>query len=280
MPIVTTSGSHATEIYYRDSKGPGRPIVFIHGWPASEASWNRVTPALQEAGYRIIAYDRRGFGRSGKPGSGFDYDTFASDLDQLLTRLDVVDAVLVGFSMGGGEVARYIANHGTSRVTAACFVGAITPCLDATLADNPDGAFTPDAAAEMQSGLLADPVGFLTGFLTNFYSIPTADGGTRLVVPEQQIASSIGIAQQVNVNALAACIPLWLTDFRADLAKLDIPTLVIHGEGDQIVPFAASGARMPQFVKQAIVRPLAFGPHGLLASHPDDVSSALLEFLA
>ena len=128
--------------------------------------------------------------------------------------------------------------------------------------------------------VLADPVGFLTGFLTNFYSIPTADGGTRLVVPEQQIASSIGIAQQANVNALAACIPLWLTDFRADLAKLDIPTLVIHGEGDQIVPFAASGARMPQFVKQAIVRPLAFGPHGLLASHPDDVSSALLEFLA
>ncbi len=265
MPIVTTSGSHATEIYYRDSKGPGRPIVFIHGWPASEASWNRVTPALQEAGYRIIAYDRRGFGRSGKPGSGFDYDTFASDLDQLLTRLDVVDAVLVGFS---------------SRVTAACFVGAITPCLDATLADNPDGAFTPDAAAEMQSGLLADPVDFLTGFLTNFYSIPTADGGTRLVVSEQQIDASIGIAQQANVNALAACIPLWLTDFRADLAKLDIPTLVIHGEGDQIVPFAASGARMPQFVKQAVLRPLAFGPHGLLASHPDDVSSALLEFLA
>lgn len=279
MSVLTTEGSSPTEIHYRDSGGPGRPIVFIHGWPSSAASWSGIAPAMHDAGYRVITYDRRGFGHSGKPGSGYDYDTFASDLDTLLTALDLVDVVLVGFSMGGGEVARHAGSYGTGRVTAACFVGAITPCLDASLADNPDGAFTPSAAAQMQSDLLSDPVGFLTGFLTNFYSIPTAEGGSRLMVPEEEIATSIGIAQQANVNALAACIPLWLTDFRADLAKLDVPTLVIHGKGDQIVPFAASGARMPQFVKQAFVRPLAFGPHGLLASHPDEISSALLEFL-
>ncbi len=279
MPMLSVGGSHPTELFFTDTEGAGRPIVLVHGWPASEAAWNRITSALQDAGYRIIAYDRRGFGRSGKPGSGFDYDTFAADLDALLSALDLIDVVLVGFSMGGGEVARYIANHGTARVTGAAFIGAITPCLDATLADNPDGAFTPDAAAGMQSGLLADPVGFLTGFLTNFYSIPT-DDGSALMVPEEQIADSIVIAQQANVNALAACIPLWLTDFRSDLGLLGVPTLVVHGEGDQIVPFAASGARMPQYVQQTFVHSIVDGPHGLLASHPAEVASILLEFLA
>ncbi|WIY82614.1 alpha/beta hydrolase [Propionimicrobium sp. PCR01-08-3] len=279
MPMLTTTKAHPTELYYRDSKGPGRPIVLVHGWPASEASWNQITPVLQEAGYRVIAYDRRGFGRSGKPGSGYDYDTFASDLDELLIKLDLSDAVLVGFSMGGGEVARYIGKYGTGRVTAACFIGAITPCNDATLPDNPDGAFTPDAAAEMQSGLLADPVGFLKGFLTNFYSVPADGDQTRLMVPAAEIDHSIMIAQQGNVNALACCIPLWLTDFRQDLAKFTVPALVIHGQGDQIVPFAASGARMPQYLDDVTVKPIPDGPHGLLASHPDVVARELLAFL-
>lgn len=280
MPMLNVGGDHPTEIYFTDSAGMGRPVVLVHGWPASEASWKQIGAVLQRAGHRVIAYDRRGFGRSGKPGSGFDYDTFAADLDALLCELDLVDVALVGFSMGGGEVARYVANHGTGRITAAGFIAAITPCLDATLPDNPDGAFTPDAAAEMQSGLLADPPGFLKGFLTNFYSVPTDDGGAKLMVPASEIDHSIMIAGQGNVNALAACIPLWLTDFRQDLAKLKVPALVIHGQGDQVVPFAASGARMPQFLDAVIMKPIPDGPHGLLASHPDEVAQALLAFLA
>lgn len=279
MPTLTTTGSNPTQLFYSDTQGPGRPVVLIHGWPASEQSWQRVIPALQQAGCRVIAYDRRGFGNSGQPDQGYDYDTFAADLNDLMTELDLVDAVLVGFSMGGGEVARYVANHGTGRVTGAVFVSAITPCLDATLPDNPDGAFTPDAAAGMQAGLRENPDAFLTEFLTNFYSV-LGDGNPQLMVPREQVITSIEVARQAKLEALAACIQLWLTDFRADLQQLAVPTLVIHGDGDQIVPFAASGERMPQFVEGAEVRVIQDGPHGVLASHPDEVAAALVEFLA
>ena len=143
MPTLTTAGSNPTELSYSDTQGIGRPVVLIHGWPASQQSWQAISAALQEAGHRVIVYDRRGFGDSGQPAEGYDYDTFAADLDDLLTALDLVDAVLVGFSMGGGEVARYVANYGTARITGAVFVSAITPCLDASLPDNPEGGFTP-----------------------------------------------------------------------------------------------------------------------------------------
>lgn len=278
MPTLTTA-QHPAELHYTDTRGPGRPIVLIHGWPSSAQSWAQIAPALLDAGCRVISYDRRGFGHSSQPETGYDYDTFAADLDALLTELDLVDAVLVGFSMGGGEVARYLARYGTGRVTGACFVGAITPCLDATLPDNPDGAFTPDAAAAMQQGLQADLEGFLAEFLVNFYAV-AGDGEPQLMVPREQIVSSIEIANQASVAALSACIPLWLTDFRADLAAVGVPTLVIHGDGDQIVPVEASGNRMTQFVPQATTVVITAGPHGLLASHPDQVSKAILEFLA
>lgn len=277
MATLTTTGSHPTKLYYTDSGGPGRPVVLIHGWPASEQSWQHVSAALQQAGHRVIAYDRRGFGRSGQPEAGYDYDTFAADLNDLLTELDLVDAVLAGFSMGGGEVARYVANHGTGRITGAIFIAAITPALDVSLPDNPDGGFTPDAAAGMQQALRENSNGFLTEFLTNFYSIPT-DGG-QLMVPTEAVLSSVNVANQASLDALADCIALWLTDFRADLAALSVPTLVIHGDGDQIVPFEVSGRRMPQFVPQAVTDVIAMGPHGLLASHPDEVAASMLDFL-
>lgn len=278
MPTLFTAGSHPTQLNYTDTQGPGRPVVLIHGWPASEQSWDRIAPALVQAGHRVIGYDRRGFGHSGQPDGGYDYDTFATDLDAVLTELDVVDAVLVGFSMGGGEVARYLANHGTARITGAVFIASITPCLDVSLPDNPDGGFTPEAAAGMQAGLRADPEGFLTQFLTNFYSVPD-DSQARLMVPIEQVESSVEVAKQAQLDALARCIRLWLTDFRADLAAVSVPTLVIHGDGDQIVPFPVSGARMPKYVPQAELQVIQSGPHGLLASHPDQVAAALVEFL-
>lgn len=279
MPTLLTKKKDPLEIYYRDSKGRGRPIVFIHGWPGSEATWNQVTERIQEAGYRAIAYDRRGFGLSEKAGAGCDYDTFAGDLDDLINHLDLHDAVLVGFSMGGGEVARYLGSYDGDRVSAACFVSAITPCLDATLEDNPKGAFTAEAAQQMQSDLLADPEEFLRGFLTNFYSAADQDKGSTLMVAPAVIERSLAIAQQADIRALSETIPLWLTDFRPDLAKLNVPVLVIHGEGDQVVPFSASGARMPEVLSNVVLEAIQDGPHGLLASHPAEVSRALLEFL-
>lgn len=280
MATITTGGEHPVELYYTDSGGPGRPIVLVHGWPASEKSWQAIAEQLTAAGHRVIGYDRRGFGQSSQPTGGYDYDVFADDLDALLAELDVVDAVLVGFSMGGGEVARYVARHGTGRITGAAFIAAITPCLDVTLADNPDGGLTPEAAAGMQEGLRADPEGFLTGFLLNFYSVPDEAEGNHLLVPDAQIASAVEVAKQASLDALATSIELWLTDFRQDLAALEVPTLVIHGDGDQIVPFQVSGKRMPQHVPDADVIVIEHGPHGLLHSHPYQVGQALLDFVS
>lgn len=274
MSTLTISGVTPTQLYYTDSQGPGRPVVLIHGWPASTTSWQEVAAQLEAAGHRVIAYDRRGFGASGQPESGYDYDTFAADLSSLLNELDLVDAVLVGFSMGGGEVARYLANHGSGRVTAAVFIAAITPALDADLPDNPDGGFTHAAASGMQEAMRSDADAFLAQFLTNFYSTPAG-----LKVDEQQLARSIEVARQAKPEALIRSIALWLTDFRPNLAVVNVPTLVIHGDGDQIVPFEVSGKRMPRHVEQAEVRLIADGPHGLLASHADEVAQALLDFL-
>lgn len=281
---VATGGHYPTELLGTDSGGVGRPVVLIHGWPSSQQSWQPIAERLLAAGHRVISYDRRGFGRSGKPAEGYDYETFTDDLDALITELDLRDAVLVGFSMGGGEVARYIAreraqsNSGSPRVGAGVFVAAIPPCLDADLADNPEGAFTAAAATQMQDGLMGDPEGFLRGFLGNFYAIPSGDG-PRLMVGEDVIDEALRIAKQGRLEALSACIRLWLTDFRTDLAAFDVPTLVIHGLGDQIVPFAASGARIGGLVPQATTVTIPDGPHGLLASHLEQVAQAILDFL-
>ncbi len=265
-------------LFYTDSGGRGRPIVLIHGWPLSHASWDAISHSLVEAGHRVITYDRRGFGQSFKPENGYDYDTFAADLNAVMTHLNLVDVCLVGFSMGGGEVARYIGRYGTGRVTGAVFIGAITPCLGIEHPDNAEGALSTDAVCQMQKEFAADREGFLQQFLTTFYSIDDS-GQQRLMVDPEQIETSLRWAEPALSRALSESIATWASDFRSDVDKIAIPVLVIHGRADQIVPFEASGARMGRIPTASVVT-IEDGPHGILSSHEQVVTTALLDFLS
>ncbi len=262
------------KLHYTDSGGDGRPVVLIHGWPMSGASFDANVPALVDAGYRAITYDRRGFGRSDKPAEGYDYDTLASDLNELMTELDLNDAVILGFSMGGGEVARYIGTYGTGRLAGAALSGSICPALGQT-DDNPDGAMPPAAFEDLAQQCEADQPAFLEQFTTWFFS--TGDG---LQVAESVRQQALDIALQASPVAGPACIRIWADDFRDDCRAITVPLLVIHGDGDQNVPYAASSARMPQFAPQARVEVIAGGPHGANVSHTEQWNAILLEFLA
>ena len=272
--IVGRENSTSIHLHYEDH-GSGRPVVLIHGWPLSGASWEKQLPALLAAGHRVITYDRRGFGRSSQPASGYDYDTFAADLDALLTTLDLTDAVLVGFSMGGGEVARYLGTYGAQRVRKAVFLGAITPALG-TSADNPDAV---DGAvfAGIQQALRADRPAFLAGFLQNFYNFD-ALGGTRM--SEEAMRLSWNVAVGASPIATVECVAAWGTDFRADLRRITVPTLVLHGDADRIVPLAVSGGRMREFVPHSRLVTLAGAPHGFTWTHAEETNRELLAFLA
>jgi pimeloyl-ACP methyl ester carboxylesterase len=275
MAYVTVGRENASDIdlYYEDH-GSGAPVVLIHGWPLSSASWERQVPALLDAGHRVVAYDRRGFGRSSQPTVGYDYDTFAADLDVLLTRLDVRGATLVGFSMGGGEVARYVGKHGSARVAKAVFVAAIPPFLKKT-ADNPEGV---DAGvfAGIEQGLAADRPGFLAEFLKNFFNAD-ALGASR--ISEAAIRANWMVAAGASGYGTLECVSAWLTDFRADLARFTIPTLIVHGDSDRIVPLEVSGQRTHQAVKGSRLAVIKDGPHGLNWTHAAETNAALLEFL-
>ena len=273
MPSVTNG---SVELHVEDSGGDGRPVVLVHGWPLSGRSWSAQVDALRDAGYRVVTYDRRGFGESSKPGedSSYDYDTLTSDLDAVVRDLDLTDVSLVGFSMGGGEVARYVGTHGEDRVHSVAFVGAIPPCLLKD-DDHPDGALDLDTVAGMQEQLRADREGFLDGFLTNFFS---ADG--VLKVTEEQRQEALGLAAQAELHAAAECIRCWVTDFTGDLAKVTVPTLVVHGDSDAIVPFEVSGRRTHEMVSGSDLHVVEGGPHGIGVSHADELTRVLLEFLA
>jgi non-heme chloroperoxidase len=268
-----TNGS--VDIHFEDHGGDGRPVVLIHGWPLSGASWSDQVPALAEAGYRVVTYDRRGFGESGKPGadSGYDYDTLTTDLDALMTHLDLQDATLVGFSMGGGEVARYVGSHGEDRLLSIVFAAALPPCLLKDEA-HPDGAVDMETVAGWQGALRGDRDGFLDGFLTNFFSA----GGELKVTPEQRQAA-LDLAAQADLYAAAECIASWVTDFTGDLAKVTVPTLVIHGDGDAIVPIEVSGQRTHETVAGSELHVVADGPHGVNTSHSEEFNQTLLAFL-
>ena len=262
------------EIYYEDH-GVGQPVVLIHGYPLNGHSWEKQERALLAGGHRVIAYDRRGFGQSSQPVIGYDYDTFAADLKTLLDHLDLHDVVLVGFSMGTGEVTRYLGSYGSGRIAKAVLMGAIPPFLLQT-ADNPDGV--PASVFDgIKAAVLADRPAYFKDFLDTFYNMDVL-GGTR--ISEQAWQNSFIVAVGASAYAAHACVDTWLTDFRADLPKIDIPTLLIHGNADRILPYEATAARLPGLIKDLTVVTVEGGPHNIAWTHADEVNSALLDFLA
>lgn len=270
---VGKENSGNIDLYYEDL-GEGQPVVLIHGWPLSGRSWERQVPALLQAGYRVVTYDRRGFGQSGRPSTGYDYDTLAADLNTLLNTLDLRRAVLVGFSMGGGEVARYLGRYGSERIEKAVFMGAVTPYLLKS-PDNPAG-LDGNIFEGIRQGIKADRLSFLTSFLGNFYNVHAFG---RRKVSDEVLRHSWNIAALASPIATLSCVSSWLTDFRDDLLSIKIPTLVIHGDDDRILPFAASGSRTHEAIEGSRLIVLAGAPHGLNWTHAEEVNDGLIDFL-
>ncbi|MCW3095748.1 MAG: alpha/beta hydrolase fold protein [Chthonomonadaceae bacterium] len=270
---VGQENSTSIDLYYEDH-GTGKSVVLIHGYPLSGASWEKQTAALLGAGYRVITYDRRGFGQSSKPTTGYDYDTFAADLDILLTQLDLRDVALAGFSMGGGEVARYLGKYGSERVSKAIFISSVPPFL-LQAEDNPEGV-PGSVFAGIRAAAVADRPAFLTAFFQNFYNADVLMG-SRISAAAVQADWNIAVA--ASPTAIRECIGTWGTDFRADIARIDIPALVIHGDADRTVPLAISGQRTHEAIKESRMTVIAGGPHGILWTHSEEVNAALLDFL-
>jgi pimeloyl-ACP methyl ester carboxylesterase len=276
MPYINVGeeNSGAIELYYEDH-GAGSPIVLVHGWPLSGRSWERQVPVLVAGGHRIITYDRRGFGESSKPISGYDYDTLAGDLNKLMTKLDLREITLIGFSMGGGEVARYLGTYGSERVSQAVFISAIPPFLLKT-SDNPQGV---DASVfeDTRKAIAADRLAYISHFLTKFYNVDALRGQ---LLSDEAVQLSWSIAAGASPTGTMDCVTAWLTDFREDLGRIEIPTLVIHGDADRILPLAATGKRMLEFVKGSRLVVVEGGPHGITWTHAEQVNHELLGFLA
>jgi pimeloyl-ACP methyl ester carboxylesterase len=261
-------------LHIEDHGGAGRPVVLIHGWPLSAKAWEPQVSVLTAAGYRVVAYDRRGFGNSYKPEFGYGYDLLTDDLQQVILQCGLQDLTLVGFSMGGGEVARYIARFGQALLHSVVFAAAVPPFLLKT-ADNPEGPLMPERAQGMRKALEQDRGTFFDQFSRDFFS---ANG--VLKVTEAQRHEAIGLCQQSAQHAALACMDAFsTTDFRADLTKVTVPTLVIHGEADAIVPIAGSGLRTHQAVPHSTLVQIDGAPHGLNVSHASLFNDALLSFL-
>lgn len=270
---VGYENSAKIRLYYED-QGSGEPIVLIHGWPLSSRSWEKQVPALLKAGYRVITYDRRGFGDSDRPATGYDYDTLASDLNALLDELELDQVTLVGFSMGGGEVARYLAKYGQKRVKKAVFVSAITPYLLKGV-DNAEGVDR-SVFEQIKQGIMADRPAFLTSFLDNFYNLNEYKGTQ---ISNEAVRLSWMIAAGASPIGTLACVDSWLTDFRKDLQGVPVPTLIVHGDSDRIVPLENSGKRMPGLMKNCQLAVIPGGPHGLNWTHAELLNKQLLDFL-
>lgn len=276
MPYITVGTENSTDIdlYYEDH-GQGRPVVLIHGYPLDGHSWEKQSAALLKAGYRVITYDRRGFGRSSQPTTGYDYDTFAADLKVVLDTLDLTDVVLAGFSMGSGEVARYLASYGSARVAKAAFLAPLQPFLLQT-EDNPTGV-----PQEVFDGILeavtTDRYAYFADFYADFYNTDETLG-SRL--SEQALRNSFTVAAGASWFASSAVVPTWVTDFRADLPKIDVPALILQGTADRILPIDATGRPFHQALPQAAYVEVDGAPHGLLWTHAEEVNTALLDFLA
>ena len=271
---VDAENTEPVELYYED-QGNGRPVVLIHGYPLDGRSWERQTTALLNAGYRVIAYDRRGFGQSSHPSDGYDYDTFAADLRTVLESLDLEDAVLVGFSMGTGEIARYLGAYGSDRISKAVFLGSLQPYL-LKADDNPGGAaprgFFEDIVAQVE----ADRYAHLTGFFHDFYNLDQ-NLGSR--ISEEAVRNSWNTGSGMGAVAAAACPLTWITDFREDIPKIDVPSLIVHGTGDRTLPIDATARRFTELLPSAQYVEIPGAPHGLLWTHGDRVNELMLGFL-
>ena len=261
------------DIYYEDY-GSGKPVVLIHGWPLSSSSWEKQIPSLIEAGYRVIAYDRRGFGHSSKPASGYNYDTLAEDLNKIMTKLNLRDATLVGFSMGGGEVARYLSKYGSDRVSKAVFMSAIPPFLLKT-SNNPEGV---DGSVfdGMKKAIKADRPAFLSEFFSNFYNVDILKG-TK--ISDEVVRLSWNVGAGASPKGTLDCVSAWLVDFREELKRINIPVLIMHGNADRILPLAATGKRTPEFVKGSRLVVIKGAPHGMNWTHAEEINRELLAFL-
>ncbi|QYN32457.1 alpha/beta hydrolase [Pseudonocardia sp. DSM 110487] len=276
MSHITVGHENSAEInlHYTD-RGTGQPVVLIHGYPLDGASWEKQEDRLLDAGYRVITYDRRGFGQSSKTAAGYDYDTFADDLDKVLTTLDLNDVVLVGFSMGTGEVGRYLARHGSGRVAKAVFLASLEPYLIKT-DDNPTGV---DQA--VFDGILAtarkDRYAWFTQFYNDFYNLDETLGSR---ISEEALRNSWNVAAGAGALASWAVVPSWGTDFRADIQKIDVPALIVHGTHDRILPIDATGREFAKRLPNARYVEIDGAPHGMLWTHGDEVSDLLVEFLA
>jgi pimeloyl-ACP methyl ester carboxylesterase len=263
-----------TKLHVDDTGGTGRPVVLIHGWPLAGESWSAQVDALHSAGYRVITYDRRGFGRSDKPVVGYTFEGLSDDLSALITELDLRDATLVGFSMGGGEVASYCARMGVARLRSVVFASSVTPYM-LTTKDNPDGPLSKKQAAQMAASLTANQGTFYEQFVNELFSV---DGA--LQVSEEQRQGALAMCHQANKVAALACLSAFgSTDFREDVPKATVPSLVIHGDADETVPFAGSGKRTHEALPDSRLHLITGGPHGVNVSHADEFNDALLAFL-
>jgi non-heme chloroperoxidase len=271
---VGTENDNDIKIYYEDH-GSGQPVVLIHGYPLNSDSWERQEPELLSAGHRVIRYDRRGFGNSSRPTTGFDYDTFAADLNALLEHLELEDVVLVGFSMGTGEVTRYLGKYGSARVRKAVLFGAIPPFLLKTN-DNPEGV-DGQVFEGIKAAIVKDRYAYFKDFLDNFYNV---DKLAPDRISKQAWRASFNVAAGASPHASYACVDTWLTDFRADLPKIDVPVLVVHGTEDRILPFESTAKRLPDLVANLKLIPVEGGPHNIGWTHPEESNKALLGFLA
>jgi non-heme chloroperoxidase len=276
MPYVTVGRENSgnVDIYYEDH-GEGPPVVLIHGFPLNGASWEKQIQPLLDAGRRVVYYDRRGFGQSSKPTVGYDWDTFAADLQALMEELDLRDTVLAGFSMGTGEVVRYLANYGSDRVSRAALLATIPPLLLKT-DENPEGV--PGEAFEgFKDAARKDRPAFLKTFLDNFNNVDVYMGSR---ISEQAWQQEFAVGIQMSAIGTLRCIDTWTDDFRADLPKLDVPVLLIHGTADRILPFDATAKHMPGTVDDLHFIEIEGGPHNIGWTFPEEVNRALLDFVA
>ena len=275
MPYITVGKENSgnLDLYYEDH-GSGKPVVLIHGYPLSGASWEKQTAALLAAGYRVITYDRRGFGKSSKPTTGYNYDTFAEDLHTLVTQLELREFAMAGFSMGGGEVARSLGKYGSQGVSKAVFISGVPPFLLKT-PDNPEGV-DGSVFEGIEKAIVADRYAFFTEFFKNFYNADLLLGKR---VSEQVIQASWNIAAGASATASLACVATWHEDFRKDLTRVDVPTLVMQGDADRILPISASGLRTAKLIKGARLLVVKDGPHCITWTHAEEVNRELVNFL-